>query len=158
AGGKVYVSVHAPPLPVPSGGTARMSVHSDIQEFDPALAFSLASQAEYAACAMLVNYPDAPGAAGLRLVPDAAPALPPGSDGGRPYTFLIRPDMRFSPPSNALVTAQTFKHTIERALSPQLAPRGFQSPGQQLLGDIAGAPPYIAGKARHISGITALGD
>ena len=69
---------------------------------------------------MLLNYPDESGAGGLRLVPDAARSLPTVSEDGRTYTFTIRPGMRFSPPSNQPVTAQTFKHTIERSLSPYL--------------------------------------
>ena len=87
------------------------------------------SQVVYATCAMLLNYPDEPGAGGLRLVPDAARALPTVSKDGRSYTFTIRPGMRFSPPSNQPVTAQTFKHTIERSVDPRMkAP-----PGQMFL-------------------------
>ena len=76
------------------------------------------------------------------------------SKDGRSYTFTIRPGMRFSPPSNQPVTAQTFKHTIERSVDPRMkAP-----PAQMFLGDVVGAPAYMAGKARHIAGIEAQGD
>ena len=84
----------------------------------------------YATCSTLLNYPDEPGAGGLRLVPDAARALPTVSEDGRSYTFTIRPGMRFSPPSNQPVTAQTFKHTIERSLSPRMS---SGPPGQMFL-------------------------
>jgi peptide/nickel transport system substrate-binding protein len=50
------------------------------------------------------------------------------------------------------VTAQTFKYTIERALSPKL--KGY---GAQLLNDVVGADAYIAGKAAHVSGVIAHG-
>src|SRR5262249_42568664 len=110
---------------------------------------------QYATCAMLLNYPDEPSSAGLRLVPDAARSLPPGSGNGRTYTFMIRPGMRFSPPSNQPVTAQTFKHAIERTLSPHLGDGA--SFGQTLLPDVVGARAYIAGKARHIAGVEARG-
>ena len=160
AEGKVWVSVQPPPAAEPSGGTLVVSVPSDITLFDPAVADAIDdSSIEYAICSTLLNYPDEPGPAGLRLVPDAARAAPIVSDGGRSYTFVIRPGLRFSPPSNELVTAETFKHTIERSLSPRksmgLAGSG---PGQQELTDVVGAAAYMAGKAQHIAGISARGD
>ena len=92
-------------------------------------------------------------------MPDAARAAPTVSDGGRTYTFVIRPGLRFSPPSNQLVTAETFKHTIERSLSPRKSMGlGGSGPGQHDLSDVVGAAAYIAGKAQHIAGIKAHGD
>ena len=73
---------------------------------------------------------------------------------GKSYTFTIRPGFRFSPPSNAPVTAQTFKFSIERALSPKI-PDG---PGRSFAADIVGVQAYEAGKAKHISGITVRGN
>ena len=58
----------------------------------------------------------------MRLVPEVAAGWPAVSDGGRRYTFRIRPGYRFSPPSNEPVTAESFRHEIERFLSPQLNP------------------------------------
>ena len=72
----------------------------------------------YATCAGLLSYPDRPAPQGTRLVPDVAQAMPTVSDDGRTYTFIVRPGFRFS--SGAPVTAATFKHTIERTLSPKL--------------------------------------
>ena len=153
-GGKVWASVQTPAPAQPSGGTAVVGVPSYVTTLDPAVRFDPGSQAVYATCATLLTYPDEPGAGGLRLVPDAARALPTVSKDGRWYTFTIRPGMHFSPPSNQPVTAQTFKHTIERTVDPRMkAP-----PGQMFLGDVVGAPAYMAGKARHIAGIEAQGD
>ena len=45
--------------------------------------------------------------------------MPEVSPDGRTYTFTIRPGYRFSPPSNEPVTAETFRYSIERALSPE---------------------------------------
>ena len=70
-----------------------------------------------------MNYPDKAGPAGSQLIPEVAQALPTRSADGRTYTFTIRPGFRFSPPSNEPVTAQTFKHSIERTLNPQDAER-----------------------------------
>ena len=154
-GSKVWVSVQTPAPAQPSGGTAVVSVPSFVTTLDPAVAFNGgASPVEYATCALLLNYPDEPGAAGLRLVPDAARALPTVSKDGRSYTFTIRAGMRFSPPSNQPVTAQTFKYTIERSLSPRMS----SPPGQMFLRDVVGAHAYTAGKARHLAGVEARGD
>jgi peptide/nickel transport system substrate-binding protein len=73
---------------------------------------------------------------------------------GKSYTFTIKPGFHFSPPSNAPVTAQTFKFSIERALSPKI-PEG---PGRNFAGDIVGVQAYEAGKAKHISGISVRGN
>ncbi len=86
---------------------------------DPALAFYPDSwQLLDATCAKLVNYPDKPAPAGSQLEPEVAQSLPTRSPDGKTYTFTIRKGFRFSPPSNEPVTAQTFKHAIERSLSP----------------------------------------
>jgi YVTN family beta-propeller protein len=161
ADGKVWVSVQPPPSAHSTGGTLVVSVPSGITLFDPAFAdASDDSSIEYAICSTLLNYPDEPGpGAGLRLVPDAARAMPTVSDGGRTYTFVIRPGLRFSPPSNELVTAQTFKYSIERSLSPRKSMGlGGSGPGQEELTDVVGTAAYMAGKARHIAGISARGD
>jgi SARP family transcriptional regulator, regulator of embCAB operon len=160
AEGKVWVSVQPPPAAEPTGGTLVVSVPRDITVFDPAFAQAIDDDSIVSAiCSTLLTYPDEPGLAGLQLVPDAARAAPTVSDGGRSYTFVIRPGLRFSPPSNELVTAETFKHTIERSLSPRKSMGlGGSGPGQQELPDVVGAAAYMAGKAEHIAGISARGD
>ena len=87
----------------------------------------------YATCARLLNYPDQEGDAGRTLVPDVAKALPEVSDGGRTYTFAIRKGFRFSPPSNEEVTAESFRHAVERSVELHEALRrpAFPSPGQR---------------------------
>ncbi len=160
-GGRVWASVRAVAPGLQSGaegGSARLTSEQDIDSTDPALAYSQTSwQLEYATCAKLLNYPDRSAPAGTQLVPEVAQALPAVSNGGKTYTFTIRKGFRFSPPSNAPVTAQTFKYTIERTLSPTT-----KSPmlgiGNGYIRNIAGADAYIAGKAPHISGIVARGN
>ena len=63
--------------------------------------------------------------------------------------------MRFSPPSGRRVDAQAFRHSIERALSPKAGP---DPPALHTLGDVVGARAFHAGRAPHVSGITARGD
>src|SRR5262249_13030866 len=75
-------------------------------------------QVERATCAPLLGYPDAAPPAGQRLVPEVAQALPSLSRDRRTYTFVVRKGFRFAPPSGASLDAQTFRFSIERALSP----------------------------------------
>jgi DNA-binding SARP family transcriptional activator/ABC-type transport system substrate-binding protein len=119
-----------------------------------------AYQIEFATCAKLLNYPDKPPPEGLRLAPEIAAAMPTLSRDGRTYTFRVRPGYRFSPPSNQAVTAETFRHSIERALSPRLArnPIGQVPPGPLAIDDIEGERAFRDGAARHISGLRAHGN
>jgi DNA-binding SARP family transcriptional activator/ABC-type transport system substrate-binding protein len=116
-------------------------------------------QIEFATCAKLLNYPDKPPPEGWKLQPEIAAAMPTLSPDGRTYRFTIRPGYRFSPPSNQPVTAETFRYSIERALSPKLAanPAGLVPPGPQFIDDIEGERAFRAGRAKHISGLRAAG-
>jgi YVTN family beta-propeller protein len=175
--GKVWVSVQqAVAETARTGGTARFNAQEDVGSLDPALAYAPISstslgrasspswQIEYATCAKLVNYPDRPGAVGTQLVPEVAQSLPRPTNGGRTYTFRMRRGFRFSPPSGRPVTAQAFKHAIERSLSPEIAgPARLNIVAPTIgvggaLDDVVGAKAYEAGRAKHISGIVANGN
>ena len=123
---------------------------------DPALSdWWEVHQTLYATCLGLVTYPDEPAPDGWQLEPEAAAAMPTLSDDGRTYTFDIKPDFAFSPPSNEPVTAETFVSTIERTLAPVF---DDEAPGPRFYGDIVGVEEYRAGTADHISGLVADGD
>jgi peptide/nickel transport system substrate-binding protein len=140
-------------VPHQNGGTVKIALSGDIDYVDPALAYYQNSwQIEYSTCLKLLNYPDKSGLAGQQLVPDAAD-LPTVSNNGKMYTFTIKPGFKFSPPSNAPVTAKTFQYAIERDLNPDQ--HSFAVP---FLGDLAGATDYNAGKAKSISGIKVTGN
>jgi ABC-type transport system substrate-binding protein/class 3 adenylate cyclase/streptogramin lyase len=109
----------------------------------------------YLTCAGVLNYQDKPAPDGWTLEPEVAATMPTVSPDGRTYTFTIRPDYMFSPPSNEPVTAETFRATIERTLSPTF---DDGAPGPQHYGDIVGASEYRAGKADHVTGLVAAGD
>jgi YVTN family beta-propeller protein len=158
--GAVWVSVAArPALPAASTGSPpgglRVVRQVPFPSTDPALAggtFDLQSlQLNYATCAGLLSYPDRPAPEGTRLVPDVARAMPTVSPDGRTYTFVVRPGFRFS--SGAPVTAATFKHTIERTLSPKLG-----AYASNFMGDIVGMPAFHAGRTADLAGVTAHGD
>ncbi len=152
--GKVWVSVQnalVDPGKQP-GLVAHVPESFNVASVDPAFALTSGWEIDYATCAMLFNYPDRRAPAGTRLEPEVATAIPAPTDGGKTYTFTIRPGFRFSPPSNAPVTAGTFKFSIERSLSKTLHAPGYY------LGGVVGAPAYMAGKAKHISGLSAHGN
>jgi DNA-binding SARP family transcriptional activator/ABC-type transport system substrate-binding protein len=150
--------------PTAAGATAELdgevahfiSIPDWLYDTDPAVATNPWQwQLEYATCAKLMNYPDAPAPAGWRVAPEVAATQPTVSADGRTYTFRIRRGFRFSPPSNEPVTAETFRSTIERALSPRLGPNAVAA---AFASDISGVAAYRAGRSRHVSGIDVNGD
>jgi ABC-type oligopeptide transport system substrate-binding subunit len=108
---RVWVSVQSAFVgpAVEAGGVVRVDSADSLDSLDPAVANTLPSWTiMYATCAGLFNYPDRPAPAVSRPEPEVAAALPVRSVDGKTYTFTIRRGFRFSPPSNAPVTAQTF--------------------------------------------------
>jgi ABC-type transport system substrate-binding protein/predicted Ser/Thr protein kinase len=152
--GLVWTAAAAAPaaLPAIKGEQLRVSTPTDTAvDPDPMGGNGSVRQLMYATCANLLYYPDSRGPEGTRLRPEIAAAMPTVSPDGRTYTFRIRPGYRFSPPSGEAVTAETFRHTLERSLSP----KNVYSAGPDLASDIEGVSAYRAGKASHISGVSA---
>lgn len=138
----------------PSPTQLRVELSVDIDYVDPALSYYVPTWAiEYATCAKLVNYPDRPAPEGGRLQSEVARAMPTVSPDGRTYTFELRDDFVFSPPSNEHVNAAHFKWAIDRALNRQM-----NSPSQPFLGDIVGAQDVIDGTTNSTSGVVAEGN
>jgi ABC-type transport system substrate-binding protein/predicted Ser/Thr protein kinase len=142
--------------PVEDEQEVRIPLATDVINVDPAVALGPVNvQLAYATCARLLSYPDRAGEAGRRLMPEVAAELPSVTPDGRTWTFRVRPGFRFAPPSGAPVTAQTFRATIERSLSPRL---GEGAPALGVASDIAGVAAYRAGRAAHIRGLAVSGD
>jgi ABC-type transport system substrate-binding protein/predicted Ser/Thr protein kinase len=155
--GLVWTAAAAAPTPLPpiKGEELRISTPTDTAvDPDPMGGKGSVRQLMYATCANLLYYPDSAGPEGTRLRPEIAAAMPTVSPDGRTYTFHIRPGYRFSPPSGEEVTAETFRHTLERSLSP----KNVYSAGADLASDIEGVSAYRASKASHISGVNAHGN
>jgi YVTN family beta-propeller protein len=151
-GGDVWVAVApAPPAAPVAGGVLHLTGEGDLPTLDPALPSGF--QIPYATCANLVTYPDKAGPAGSQIVPEVAEAVPAPTDGGRVYTFRIRPGFRFSPPSNQKVTAATFKSTIERVVDPRM--KSLQT--SSLFSEVVGYRAYVQGHAKALSGVVARG-
>jgi peptide/nickel transport system substrate-binding protein len=158
--GAVWVAVQESPpevTRVPAGGAADVLTvlrpEGDPGTDPASLCCGGSPQVPYATCALLLNYPDRPFPAGARLQPEVAAEMPTVTGGGRTYAFRVRPGFRFSPPSNAPVTADAFRRAIERGLHP----RG-DSYVPAIMGDVVGAGAYHAGRAKHIAGVSARGD
>jgi ABC-type transport system substrate-binding protein len=142
------------PNPTPDDRIFKWQLDTDIDYVDPALAYYVISwQIERATCARLLDYPDAAGEAGKRLAPQIAAGLPTVSPDGLTYTFALRTDYSFSPPSNAPVTPAHFKYALERVLSLRMA-----SPGQAFFTDIVGAADVIEGRTTDLRGVTVDGN
>ena len=153
--GLVWTAAAAAPTPLPpiKGEELRVSTPTDTAvDPDPMGGKGSVRQVMYSTCANLLYYPDSAGSAGRQLRPEIAAAMPAVSPDGRTYTFRIRPGYRFS--SGEPVTAETFRHTLERSLSP----KNVYSAGPQLASDIEGVAAYRANKAAHISGVRVDGN
>ena len=114
AGGGVLVTV-LPSLASHRGGTltliAQLSPHD--QATDPALAYTIPMwQMLSVTNDGLVGYRRVGGPAGDTLVPDLAQALPAPVNGGRTYTFHLRPGIRYS--TGTPVRPEDFRRAIER--------------------------------------------
>ena len=135
------------------GGIFRISLNaaSGIDSMDPTLASSPPGWALLdTTCARLMSYPDAAPPAGFRLRPEVARDFPTVSDGGKTYTFRLRPGFRFS--DGKPVQASAFARAINRLLAPEMS-----SPGVLYARDIVGAGRVLARKSKSASGVAAHG-
>jgi peptide/nickel transport system substrate-binding protein len=131
------------------GGTVNVGLPSGaIDHLEPTLWYYATSwEIAYATCTPMLTFADSSGAAGVK--PEGGVAqMPTVSDGGKVYTFQMKPGVEFA--NGQPITGQAIKYTFERMLSPKLA-----SPGDGFFNVIAGAPAMIAGKAKTVSGIKA---
>jgi class 3 adenylate cyclase/ABC-type oligopeptide transport system substrate-binding subunit/predicted Ser/Thr protein kinase/DNA-binding beta-propeller fold protein YncE len=159
--GRVWVGITARPpdyATTVQGDVARFIMREDwLDANDAGTAWSQRPwELEYATEAKLYNYPDWPGPDPARPVPEIAADFPRVSHRGGVWTYEIpvRSTYRFSPPSNAAVTADSMRYTIERTLSPEL---GDFQPAAFFLVELVGEDAYRSGKAAHVSGISVRG-
>jgi ABC-type transport system substrate-binding protein len=123
----------------------------DIDHLEPTLwYFAQTWEIAYAICVPLVNFPDAAGQAGAKVVGGIAD-LPTLSADGLTYTFNLRPGIKFS--NGQPITADDVQYTFVRMLSPSLG-----SPASGFFTDIVGAPDLIAGKSKTLPGVVGSGN
>jgi peptide/nickel transport system substrate-binding protein len=137
--------------PAKKGGTLRIASAIDLDSIDPAIDYlGIGWMLEYATCAKLYNYPDKPAPAGAIVVPEVATGFPKVSADRRTATIQLRRTFRFH--TGRPITAANFVAAFNRDASPKLG-----SPAVAYLHEIAGTDAVIAGRARTISGVKALG-
>ncbi len=134
------------------GGHAIFTREEDPDFLDPALSYgTYTAPIIEAVFRTLIEYADAPGPSGTRLVPELAENLPEVREDGTLYCFKVRRDARFSAPLGRHVVAADFKYAMERLYR-------VGSPGCNFYRSIVGVKDVLAGKDSVIHGIIARGD
>ena len=124
---------------------------TDIDDIDPSLAYGTTTwHIEYSTAFKLLNYPDAPGPRGSRLVPEGASRVTVSGD-GRTYTFTIRKGFRFS--NGTKVTARNYAFAINRSFGRDLQSPAFHFVADANTTNIVGAQDVRDGNADNASGV-----
>ncbi len=132
------------------GGTLIIDFIADFSSLDTARCYDTQCYPfMHAMYDQLVGY-DTEHGTGLNLIPDAAAAMPRITNGGRTFTFKLRQYVRFW--NGRLATADDWVYSFERVLDPKT-----QAGAASFWQGIVGAKEFIAGKAKHVSGIKAIG-
>jgi peptide/nickel transport system substrate-binding protein len=112
---------------------------------DPSLSYSLEGwSAMWETYIPLLTYAHADGAAGTKVIPGLARALPKIGDGGRTYRLFLRKGLHYS--DGTPVRASDFRGAIERVLA-------MDSPATPFYTDIVGAEHFAETKHGGIPGI-----
>jgi peptide/nickel transport system substrate-binding protein len=127
------------------GGTLKATFGSFPDSLDPGLAYTgEGSTAVYDVYIPLLTYAHASGAAGSKVIPGLAEAMPKISDGGRTYTLTLRKGLKYS--DGTPVKASDFAASIERLFQ-------LNSPGSPFYTGIVGAEAFAKTKQGGIAGI-----
>ncbi|MGN6558724.1 MAG: ABC transporter substrate-binding protein [Solirubrobacterales bacterium] len=128
-------------------GTLTGTYNAFPESLDPGLTFTLeGATALQSVYIPLLTYAHASGAAGTRLIPGLARALPKIDEGGKRYTLYLRPGLKYS--DGTSVKASDFRFAVERLFR-------LNSPGSSFYDDIVGAEAFAKTKKGGISGIEA---
>jgi peptide/nickel transport system substrate-binding protein len=115
------------------------------ESLDPGISFSLeGATALQNVYIPLLTYAHANGAAGTRLIPGLARALPRIDQGGRRYTLYLRPGLEYS--DGTPVKASDFRFAVERLFR-------VNSAGSSFYTDVVGAEAFAKTKKGGIPGI-----
>ena len=132
-----------------NGGILRAGIPGNPDHLDPALSYTNEGwEILEATNNGLLTFKKAAGGAGATVVPDIASAMPTVTDGGKTYTFHVRPGVMFSAPVSREVKPSDFKFSIERLFRVDSGGVGFYT-------GIVGANSYAKTRKGGISGIVA---
>ena len=141
----LYVAVRSTGLSH-RGGVLRLNEYDQLDFADPALSYSAIGWSILSITNDgLVGFRRVGGIQGIQLVPDLAVSLPVPGDGGKTYTFRLRPNIRYS--NGRLVQPADFRRAIERLF--EVPP----SPGPQYYKGIVGAARCGSGPCDLSQGI-----
>ncbi|MGN6556537.1 MAG: ABC transporter substrate-binding protein, partial [Solirubrobacterales bacterium] len=127
------------------GGTLTGTYNAFPESLDPGLTFTLeGATALQNVYIPLLTYAHASGAAGTKLIPGLARALPKIDEGGHRYTLYLRPGLKYS--DGTPVKASDFRATVERLFL-------LNSAGSPFYTGIVGAEAFAKTKKGGIPGI-----
>ena len=131
-----------------NGGTITIAAGTAPLSADQALDFTSQGNELYSVVntALLTFQRGVSGAAGSKIIPGLAKALPTVSNNGKTYTFYLRSGLKYS--NGTAIKASDETYALERDLKIPWQAASFVS------GYIVGAQAYANGKATTISGIT----
>jgi peptide/nickel transport system substrate-binding protein/oligopeptide transport system substrate-binding protein len=135
-------------------GTLSIAYRSDVQSFDPAIAYDVVSwPIMILIFDRLLTFD-----ANAKILPELADGMPTVSADGKAYTFKIHAGTQFVKVDGSVlreVTADDVAYSLNRVLDPNLKPT--PSPvATSFFGNIVGAADVIAGKAKTASGIKVI--
>jgi peptide/nickel transport system substrate-binding protein len=98
----------------------------------------------------LVTFRHENGAAGAVIVPDLATSVPSPTDNGLTYTFHLKPNIKFAPPVNRVITSKDILYAFQRINDSKLVAQY----GYYYDGTIKGMTGKATSPDNHISGIS----
>ncbi|MCX4966670.1 ABC transporter substrate-binding protein [Streptomyces sp. NBC_00654] len=136
------------------GGTLTVLSNQDFAHLDPARnwvlpAMDFGTRLLYRT---LTTFRAAPGEKGGEVVPDLATDLGTPSDGGRTWTFTLKPGLVYE--DGTPIRARDIKYNVERSFAPDLA--GGPDYAQRYLADTEGYDGPLGGK--HLDSISTPDD
>jgi peptide/nickel transport system substrate-binding protein len=137
------------------GGTLRLLMTDAPISLDPGnIGFAYGADLARLYARSLVTYAPAPGAAGLRVVPDLAEGLGKASDGGRTWTYRLRSGVTFE--DGTPVRARDVKYAVARSGYSAELTDGPRDLRDLLTGTYWG--PYLDPDLGHFTGVTTPDD
>ncbi|MFI1483843.1 ABC transporter substrate-binding protein [Streptomyces sp. NPDC020747] len=105
------------------GGTLRLVSSADVDSLDPARTYYVwVWLLQRLLNRTLMAYPTDSGPAGLVPVPDLAEGPGQVSDGGRTWTYRLRPGLRYD--NGSPITAADVRHAVQRVFAQDVLPGG----------------------------------
>ncbi|MEX0170871.1 ABC transporter substrate-binding protein [Streptomyces sp. LMG1-1-1.1] len=105
------------------GGTLRLASSADVDSLDPARTYYVwVWLLQRMLNRTLMAYPTDPGPAGLVPVPDLAEGPGQVGDGGRTWTYRLRPGLRYD--DGTPITAGDVRHAVQRIFAQDVLPGG----------------------------------